>query len=131
MRNLHTMIVLAEHSEHRNVRLCMQCLLWDNGPETSRHLWECPVQSHEWRPARQRLAPAHVAEHLCRATSIIGVTMGLRDPRAVVVGHRDTVPLDSLHESALGATGHYGMGIASTSTAPAGGAAGIPRAALS
>ena len=55
MRNLPTMTVLAERSADRNARLSTQCLLCYSGPKTARHLWECPVQSHEWRPARQRL----------------------------------------------------------------------------
>ena len=55
MRNLPTMTVLAEHSQHRNVQLCRRCLLCGGCPETVQHLWECPVQSHEWQPARQRL----------------------------------------------------------------------------
>ena len=58
MRNLPTMMVLAEHSQHsvyRDVRLRTYCLLCESGPEMAHHLWECPVQSHEWRPARQRL----------------------------------------------------------------------------
>ena len=54
MHNLPTITVLAERSEHRTVWLSMQCLLCDSGPEMAHHLWECPVQSHEWRPARQR-----------------------------------------------------------------------------
>ena len=49
MRNLPTMMVLMERIEHRNMRLSMQCLLRNSSPETARHLWECPVQSHEWR----------------------------------------------------------------------------------
>ena len=49
------MTVLAERSKHCKVRLCMQCLLCKSGLETAHHLWECPVQSHEWRPAQQRL----------------------------------------------------------------------------
>ena len=55
MRNLPTMTVQAECSEHQNVRLCTQCVLCGSGPETGRHLWECLVQSNQWRPAWQRL----------------------------------------------------------------------------
>ena len=43
MSNLPTMMVLVVRSKHRNVRLCTQCLLCDNSPETACHLWECPV----------------------------------------------------------------------------------------
>ena len=42
MRNLPVMTVLAERSEHQNIWLCTQ-LLCNSGPETARHLWECPV----------------------------------------------------------------------------------------
>ena len=35
MRNLPTMMVLVERSEHRNVELCMQCLLCASGLETA------------------------------------------------------------------------------------------------
>ena len=55
MRNLPTMTVLAERSEHRNVQLCTQCLVCGGSLEAAQHLWECPVQSHEWQLARQRL----------------------------------------------------------------------------
>ena len=36
-------------------RTYLQCLLCGSRPETAQHLWECPVQAHEWRPARQHL----------------------------------------------------------------------------
>ena len=55
MCNLPSMTVLVERALHRNVHMHVQCLLCSTGLETARHLWECPVQSHEWRPARQRL----------------------------------------------------------------------------
>ena len=32
------------------------CLLCGVQPETAPDLWACPAQSHEWGPARQRLA---------------------------------------------------------------------------
>ena len=49
MSNLPIIAVLAERTAHRNVRMNTQCLLCDNGPETTRHLWECLVQSYAWR----------------------------------------------------------------------------------
>ena len=55
MRNLPTMMVLAERSVHRGVRLSTRCLLCDSSPKMARQVWECPVQSHEWRPSQQRL----------------------------------------------------------------------------
>ena len=47
--------LLAVRSAHRNVQLCTRCLLCGGSPETAQYLWECPVRSHEWWPARQRL----------------------------------------------------------------------------
>ena len=38
-------------SQHRNIGLNTQCPLCDIGPETTRHLWECLLQPHKWRPA--------------------------------------------------------------------------------
>ena len=71
MRNVATMMVLAEHSEirtskcaHMHAMLVVRC---GGGPETARHLWECPVQSHEWRPARRRL---HTWPSTCRAQGV-------------------------------------------------------------
>ena len=56
MRNLPTMTVSVERTEHRNVQLCTKCLLLCGGsPEMAQYLWECLVQPHEWRPAWQRL----------------------------------------------------------------------------
>ena len=55
MRNLPTMMVLAECSEHRHVRLCTRRLVYSGCPETAQHLLECPVQSHEWWLTRQCL----------------------------------------------------------------------------
>ena len=52
MRNLPTMMVLVERTQHRNVQLYEQCLLCGGSPETAQHVWACPVQAHEWRPAR-------------------------------------------------------------------------------
>ena len=55
MRNLPTMAVLLERVQHCNVQMHMRRLLCGSGLETARHLWECPVQAHEWHVARQRL----------------------------------------------------------------------------
>ena len=43
MRNLATMMVLAERLEPRNVQLGTHCLLCARSPDVARHLWECPV----------------------------------------------------------------------------------------
>ena len=48
-------LVLAKCAKHSNVQLHEQCLLCGSGPETARHVCACPVQTHEWRPATQRL----------------------------------------------------------------------------
>ena len=55
MRNLPTMMVLAERAQHRNVQMHVQFLLCGGGPEMAQHLWECPVHAHERCLAMQRL----------------------------------------------------------------------------
>ena len=82
MRNLPTMMVLAERCTHRNVRLSMQCPLCNSGPETARHLWECPLQTHE------SAVPAHVANHLHRATSVTSARPNYGTPRSSSIGRR-------------------------------------------
>ena len=52
---------------------------------------------------------------------VVRVTEGLAGPHQSSRGP---------HQGLLGATGHYGVGVARTSTVPTGGAAGSPRAAL-
>ena len=56
MRNLPTMTVLAERSEHRNVQLCTYYLLHGGYPGTTHHLWECLVwgQSSSGKCCRNR-----------------------------------------------------------------------------
>ena len=56
MDNIPTMTVLAHRSTHRNTVLNTTCLLCGAQPETAPHLWACSAQSHEWGPARRRLA---------------------------------------------------------------------------
>ena len=56
MDNIPTMTVLAHWSSHRDTVLDTTCLLCGAQPETAPHLWACSAQSHEWGPARQRLA---------------------------------------------------------------------------
>ena len=56
MDNIPTMTVLAHRSSHRDTVLDATCLLCGAQPETMPHLWACSAQSHEWGPARQRLA---------------------------------------------------------------------------
>ena len=40
VRNLPTVMVLTDRSEHKNVQLCTLCLLCGNWPETVIHIWE-------------------------------------------------------------------------------------------
>ena len=54
--NVPTMTVLAHRSSHRGTVLDTTCLLCGTQPETAPHLWACSAQSHEWGPARRRLA---------------------------------------------------------------------------
>ena len=56
MDNIPTMTVLAHRSSHRDTVLDTTCLLYGAQPKTAPHLWACSAQSHEWGPARQRLA---------------------------------------------------------------------------
>ena len=56
MDNVPTMAVLAHRSSHRGTVLDTTCLLCGTQPETAPHLWACSAQSHEWGPARRRLA---------------------------------------------------------------------------
>ena len=56
MDNIPTMIVLAHRSSHCDTVLDTTCLLCGAHQETAPHLWACSAQSHEWRPARERLA---------------------------------------------------------------------------
>ena len=56
MDNIPTMTVLAHRSSHRDTVLDTTCLLCGAQPKTAPHLWARSAQSHEWGPARQRLA---------------------------------------------------------------------------
>ena len=56
MDNIPTMTVLAHRSSHRNTVLDTTCLLCGAQPQMAPHLWACLVLSHEWAPARLRLA---------------------------------------------------------------------------
>ena len=56
MDNIPTMTVLAHRSSHRDTVVDTTCLLCGAQPETAPHLWACSAQSHEWEPARRRLA---------------------------------------------------------------------------
>ena len=60
MRNLPAMMVLAEHSKHRNVQLGTLCLLCGDCLEMARHVWECEGQSHIWRQRLHAWPEAHV-----------------------------------------------------------------------
>ena len=61
------------------------------------HLCECPVPSHEWRPARQHLHMGLSAYVGPRAFTHVNQIVGHSGPRALVGGHRDTVPVDSAY----------------------------------
>ena len=50
------MTVLAHRSSHRDTVLDTTCLLCGTQQEMVPHLWVYSAQSHEWRPARERLA---------------------------------------------------------------------------
>ena len=50
------MNVLAHRSSHRDTMLDTTCLLCGAQPEMAPHLWACSAHSHEWGPARRRLA---------------------------------------------------------------------------
>ena len=50
------MTVLAHRSSQWGTVLDTTCLLCGTQPETAPHLWACSAQSHEWGPARRRLA---------------------------------------------------------------------------
>ena len=56
MDNIPTMTVLAHQSSHRDTVLDTTCFLCGAQPEMAPHLWACLAQSHEWEPARRRLA---------------------------------------------------------------------------
>ena len=126
---------LRAHKRTTVHALCTHCLLCGSNPETARHRWECPVQSHEWR----LVGPAHVAKHLCGAkgvvsakpwgwqdctiwgqnlTGALGVTEGLAGP------HQSS---RRPHPGPLGARRHNGVGVVRPPTAPAGGVAGRPQ----
>ena len=51
MRNLPTMTMLAERAQHCNMQMHEQCLPCGSSPEMAQHVWACPSQTHEWRPA--------------------------------------------------------------------------------
>ena len=55
MQNVPTMTVLAERAHHHNVALQEQSLLCGSGLKEAQHVWACPVQTHEWRPAKERV----------------------------------------------------------------------------
>ena len=56
MDNIPTMTVLAQRSSHRDTVLDTTCLVCGAHQETAPHFRVCSAQSHEWRPARQRLS---------------------------------------------------------------------------
>ena len=102
MRNLPTMTVLAERSTHRNMHL----LLCGGGPQTAHHLWECPVRSHEWRPARQRLHTWLTVYVGPRASRVQGQ---LWDP-AVLEQWAAAIAKPSLQAAHMGIAGPHDLG---------------------
>ena len=56
MDNIPTTTVLAHRSSHLDIVPATMCLLCGAQPETATHLCTCLARSHEWEPARQRLA---------------------------------------------------------------------------
>ena len=56
MDNIPTMTVLAHRLSHCATVLDTTCLLCGAQQAKAPHLWVCSAQSHEWRPARERLA---------------------------------------------------------------------------
>ena len=90
MDNVPTMAVLAQRSSHRGTVLDTTCLLCGTQPGTAPHLWACSAQSHEWGPARRRLAAwldqkvgpqaAPVRHQLCKPTVLEQWAAALRTP---------------------------------------------------
>ena len=90
MDNIPTMTVLGHRSSHRNTVLDTTCLLCGAQPETAPHLWACSAQSHEWGPARRRLAAwldrkmgeraAPVRHQLCELAVLEQCAAALRTP---------------------------------------------------
>ena len=105
--NLPTMTVLVEHAAHCNVQLSTQCLqsLLCCSSKTAYHLWECPVQSHEWHlpySACTRGSPPTLGHGLRNA----GPNVGLRRPGTTVSGHHHAVRASGPHGTG-GATRHW------------------------
>ena len=147
------MTVLAHQSSHRDTVLDTTCLLCGAQPETAPHLWACSAQSHEWGPARQRLAEwldqkvgkraASVRHQLWEPTVLEQWAAALRTPsmqRAhmeclgpnplgteFIVHHSPVRPRQGtchIAESPPGPTQHDGVGVAGAMPAPAGGERG-------
>ena len=91
-----TISVLVERSKQRHMQLCKRCLLYTDFPENARHLWECQLRFHEWRPPRQCL----MAGHLCGAPSTPGTrpVAGPCGPRAVVHYHCNAIKVSRTYQ---------------------------------
>ena len=153
MDNVPTMTALAHRSSHRDTVLDTTCLLCGAQPETTPHLWACSAQSHEWGPARRRLAArldpkvgtraAPVRHQLWEPAMLEQWVAALRTPpgvhRAPRAGHGVHTPRHrGVHtglvrsrqgachvaEGPLGPRQHDGVGIAGATPAPASGARG-------
>ena len=100
MRNLPTMTVLAERAQQCNMQMHEQSL------EIARHLWECPMQAHEWRPARQRLHPWLNTYVGPRASQVQGQLWDL----AILEQWTAAIATPSLRTAHLGLAGPHDIG---------------------
>ena len=107
MRNLPAMTVLVAHTQHRNVQLHEQCPLCGSGPETVQHVRACPVQTHEWHPARQRV-PAWLTT--CVGPRASQVQSQLWDP-AVLEQWAAAIATPALRMAHMGLTGPHDIGM--------------------
>ena len=104
--NFPTMTVLAHRSSHRDTLLDTTCLLCGAQPETAPNLWACSAQSHEWGPARWRLA-AWLDHKVGRQAA--PVRNQLWEP-AVLEQWAATLQTPSMQRTHLECTGPHAMG---------------------
>ena len=91
MDNIPAMTVLTHRLSHRDTVLDTTCLLCGTRQETAPHLWVCSAQSHEWRPARERLAAW--LDRLCGAPGCACVHRAVEAGSFGAVGGCTTNPL--------------------------------------
>ena len=104
--NLPTMTVPAERAQHRNMQMQEQCLLCGSSPEMAQHVWACWVQTHEWRPARQRLHAWPTTYVGSRASQVEG---HLWEP-AIFEKWAAAIATPSLRTAHMGLTGSHDIG---------------------